>query len=678
MAAFGATTVETTCGQCLAACGVLAEPGGALRGDPDHPVTAGYLCQNGKAAAAMLGHPGRLRRPTVRGAVASWPAALDAVAGDLRRAREEGGPDAVGLYFGAGDPAGSMAFLASAGLLGALGSRRHYNVIGLEATHRYVASEHMFGDPLLVPRPDLARAGGLVVLGTNPLISNDEGGLAASLDALVRRKAVLVVLDPRRTELASRATVHLPLRPGTDAEVLLALLHVALAEAPPPGELAAEWEGLAVLRQLARDMPPERAAAIAGVPAADILRAGRLLARVRPVAALTRLGVAMQRRATLNEWLTLSLVAVLGGLGHEGGMLHNPGFLDAHALLARAPRSPGSIVGVLPPADLADAILQDGPERLRALIVVAADPMESLPNTRRVEQALRRLDALVVLEVAPTRTTELATAVLPCAHHLEKDDVALLLPDRVPLCWTRASRPIARPPGEAESEVAILGELARRLGVALFAARPIDAAVRALSRLQGGERGMSPLAAMRLVLPLLSRGALGPAALSRGRFGPDRGKLRASDFRGAIRRPGRRIDLAPRPFVEALSASLRAAPDEETLVLSTCNRSRDFINGKTRLTGRAAEGAWVHLHPRDVERLGLTAGAAVVVETDTGRLAAQVRVDESLRPFVAGVFFGTPGLNHLTDDRDRDPFSGIPAMANVPCRIRRAEPGEGE
>src|SRR3990170_1408933 len=225
---------RATCGECLAACGLRVTPTGRVEGDPEHPVTRGYLCANGKASVQLCDHPGRLRLAMLRGAPVPWDRALDEAAAGVRRAVAAGGPDAVGLYFGAGDPAGSMAFLAAAGLLNGLGSRRHYNVIGLEATHRYVVAEHMFGDPLLVPRADVEHARGLLVLGANPLVSNDEGGLAEALAALARRKATLVVVDPRRTELARLATVHLAIRPGTDAEVLLALLHVVFAERLPP------------------------------------------------------------------------------------------------------------------------------------------------------------------------------------------------------------------------------------------------------------------------------------------------------------------------------------------------------------------------------------------------------------------------------------------------------------
>jgi anaerobic selenocysteine-containing dehydrogenase len=667
----------TTCGQCLAGCGIVVSSDGRVSGDADDPASRGYLCANGRASLALVDHPGRLTKPMVHGREATWEEALRAAASGVRAARDRGGPDAVGLYFGAGDPAGSMAFLAAAGFLQGLGSKRHYNVIGLEATHRYVVAEAIAGNELAVPRPDFERAGGAIILGTNPPVSNDEAGIAAALDAMHKRRAVTVVLDPRRTELARHATEHLQLLPGTDAEVLLAILHVLFRAGKTVPWIGAEADGVERLRSLAATMPPERAAAIAGVDAAAIDRAARLLARMAPVTALTRLGSAMSARGTVNEWLTWAIVAVLGGLGHDGGLVLNEGFLDFETMLGRAPRASGSVLGVLPPADLADAILDAGPGRLRALVVVAADLIASVPNTARLERALRQLDCLVVLDVMPTPTTALATIVLPCAHHLEKHDIALLLPDRMPLRRARMSAPVASPPAGARTEVAIFADLARRLGISLFGATAIDLAVRVASRLGGGGRDrMTPDAAMKVVLPLLSRLSLTWGRVKRGHVGPHGGVPGGEALRRAVKRTGGRFDLAPARFVEELERSLSpaATTDDGALVLSTCNRSRDFINSKLALVGRAAQAAIVHLSPPDADARALREGDGVEVVTAAGTLEARVHVDPALRQGAAGMYFGTPGINRLTSDRDRDPLSRIPAMATLRCSVRPLSP----
>ncbi len=665
------TERTTTCGECLAACGVVVDGHGGVRGDDAHPLSRGYLCANGRASVGLIDHPGRLRVARVRGAPVAWGVAMDGAVAGIRAAIERDGPDAVGLYFGAGDPAGSLAFLAASGFLQGLGSRRHYNVIGLEATHRYVVAEGMLGDPFRVLRPDVERAQSVLVLGSNPPVSNDEAGLAEELAWIRRRGATSIVVDPRRTELARHATLHLQARPGRDAEILLAMLHVVFSEGLAK-DLSA-FDGAVALRRLAGEMPPARAAEAAGVAVDDLVRAARLLAGSRPVCALTRLGVAMSRRATVNEWLAWSLVACLGSLGRPGGLVHNPGFLDMGAMLRRARPPAGSIVGVLPPGELADAIL-DGRPPLRALIVVAADPMESLPNTAKVARALARLDSLIVLDVAPTATTELATVVFPAAHHLEKEDVGLLLPDRVPERYARLSRRVASPPGEARSEVAILSELAARLGTPLFGSRAIDLLARGATILGGDrERPISPRGALRVLLPLLTRFSLTWRGLASGRR-PER----LAD--GAIPR-GRRVDLAPPRFVDAarrLLAEDRAAEgraaEAGALTLATCVRSRELLNGKLRLVGRRADGMVLHLHPDDAAALGVSSGDAVTVETRAGRASAIAELDDTLRPGFTAIPFGTPGLNRLTDDADVDPLSRIPALANVPCRITRVNP----
>jgi predicted molibdopterin-dependent oxidoreductase YjgC len=203
----------------------------------------------------------------------------------------------------------------------------------------------------------------------------------------------------------------------------------------------------------------------------------------------------------------------------------------------------------------------------------------------------------------------------------------------------------------------------------------VDTLARLASAFDGSqERPISPAGALRAVLPLLTRFSLGRGRLAVG-LRSQAEPLHAGELARRVARPSGRIDLAPRDFVTGLSETLGAGAgvQEGELVLSTCNRSPQFINGKTRILGRAADRAVVHLAPVDAERRGLSDGSRVVIETFTGKLEAEVLVDETLRPGAAAMLFGTTGLNRITDGADRDPLSGIPALANVPCRIEKQE-----
>jgi len=660
-------SVRTTCGQCLGACGIIVDDDLTVRGDDSHPITRGYVCANGKASTALLRSDRRLRRASVRGREVALESALDAAASAILNTRARYGADSVALYFGAGDPAGSLAFLSAAGFLQGIGSRSHYNVIGLEATHRSVVAREMLGSPLHVLRADLEHASGLLALGTNPAISNDEGGLASALDALAKRRGTIVVLDPRRTELARRAAVHLAIKPGTDAEVLLAIIHVLFEEQRVIANPTIAFDGVERLRDLARSMPPERAAAIADVPSEAIVKAARALSRVRPVTSISRLGTAMSRRASVNEWLAWSIVALLGGIGAEGGLLLNDGYIDFAAMLARGPRHAHAVLGILPPADLADAILSGS---VCTLIVVAADPVESIPNAAKVRKALRALDDLIVLDIAPTATTAIASVVLPTAHHLEKEDTFLLLPDRLPQRWAGLSKPVRPPPGDARSEVELFLELGRRVRAPVFGSRAIDATVRAAAMLDPGTAAFER-AALRVVLPLLTRFSLTRKRLERG---VDAARLRPTSVRELSSRPGGRIDLAPPAFAAQVESEVVGdrTDDPDALTLVTCTRSRDFINGKTRIVGQAADGARLAMSAAEASARGFEDGERVVVRTSTGEMFAVLKLDPALRRGVAYVFFGTEGLNRITEDSVRDPHSQIPAMANVRCSVRRA------
>jgi anaerobic selenocysteine-containing dehydrogenase len=178
-------------------------------------------------------------------------------------------------------------------------------------------------------------------------------------------------------------------------------------------------------------------------------------------------------------------------------------------------------------------------------------------------------------------------------------------------------------------------------------------------------------AALRVVLPLLTRLSLTRKRLERG---VNAEQLRPTPVRELCSRPGGRIDLAPPAFAAQVASEVVGdRPDDPgALTLVTCTRSRDFINGKTRIVGQAADGARLAMSPAEASARGFEDGERIVVRTSTGEMYAALQLDPALRRGVAYVFFGTEGLNRITEDAVRDPHSQIPAMANVRCSVRRA------
>src|ERR687898_1877959 len=232
-----------------------------VRGDADDVFSHGFLCPKGVALQDLHEDPDRLRTPLVRGrggalVPASWDDALGVVAERLPPLLEAHGRDATAVYIGNPAAHGLAALLYGRVLLKALGTRSVFSASTVDQRPKEISSGLMFGAALSVPIPDVDRTQHLLMLGANPLASN--GSLMTAPDVRGRLRALqarggrLVAVDPRRSRTAELADEHVPIRPGTDALLLFALVHVLFAEdLAAPGALAAIADGIEELEELA-------------------------------------------------------------------------------------------------------------------------------------------------------------------------------------------------------------------------------------------------------------------------------------------------------------------------------------------------------------------------------------------------------------------------------------------
>jgi len=240
-----------TCPLCEATCGLALEVEGnrvlRVRGDEADPFSRGFVCPKGVAIGELHADPDRLRQPWLRRGeewrAAEWPEAFAEVERGLRGVLSRHGRDAVAVYLGNPNVHNLAGSLYVRPLLRALGTRQVYSASTVDQMPKHVSSGLLFGDPNAIPVPDLDHTDFLLMLGANPWESN--GSLCTAPDfpgrlrALRARSGKLVVVDPRRTRTAREADRHLAIRPGADAHLLLALIHVLFAEQRVrPGRLA--------------------------------------------------------------------------------------------------------------------------------------------------------------------------------------------------------------------------------------------------------------------------------------------------------------------------------------------------------------------------------------------------------------------------------------------------------
>ena len=261
-----------TCTLCEAMCGIRIDVDGSdritsIRGDDEDPFSRGYLCPKAVALRDLHEDPDRLKHPLRRVGdrweQMEWDEALELTAGRLHAIQREHGNDAVATY--AGNPTvhnvGAMIFAPM--LFRALRTRHGYSATSVDQLPHMLAAHLMYGHQLLLPIPDVDRTEHMLIIGANPLASNGSlmtaPGIKRRLRAIQERGGRVIVVDPRKTETASIADEHLFVRPGTDALLLLAMLHTIVDEERERlGRLAPLVEGLEEVRAIAKRFSPER------------------------------------------------------------------------------------------------------------------------------------------------------------------------------------------------------------------------------------------------------------------------------------------------------------------------------------------------------------------------------------------------------------------------------------
>ncbi|HLL53424.1 MAG TPA: molybdopterin-dependent oxidoreductase, partial [Myxococcaceae bacterium] len=576
-----------TCNLCEAMCGIRIDVAGgqitSIRGDDADPLSRGHICPKAVALKDLQEDPDRLREPLRRTANGweklGWDEALDAAARGLFEVQQRHGVNAVGTYLGNPTVHNMGALMFAPFLLRALKTRSRFSATSVDQLPHHLASYLMFGHQLLIPIPDIDHTRYFLVLGANPMASN--GSLMSAPDIRERLKAIqrrggkVVVVDPRRTETAMVADEHVFIRPGTDALLLLSLLHEVLKDGDRLGRLADFSGGLEEVKTLASDFPPEWAARHTGVPADTIRRLARDFRASEAAVCYGRVGLSTQPFGALCQWLINVLNAVTGNLDREGGALFTRPAFD----IVGGPRGLGSgpgsfgrwrsrvrglpeFGGELPVAALAEEILTEGDGRIRALLTFAGNPVLSTPNGGQLDRALGSLDFMVSIDPYLNETTRHAHLILPPTTPLERShyDLAFhVLAIRNTAKYSPALFP--RPEG-ALHDWRILLELQHRVET-LRHGRSLrgQAKYQALKRL--GPEGVLDLG-LRMgpygtrFNPL--KKGLGLKKLRAEPHGVDLGPLRPS-MPGRLATRSKRLDLAPPPMLRDVERLRQTFPE---------------------------------------------------------------------------------------------------------------------
>lgn len=697
------TIHKSVCRICHGGCGVLVTVRDGrvikVKGDPESPMNRGWMCIKGVRTPEIANHPDRLtvplKRVKGRGEGAwqelSWEQALGEIAERVDALRRESGPESIAL----GQGTGRHHYMHVVRFANALGTPNWYEP-GLAQCFipRITVSNLTYGGFVVGDYYGATPPKCILFWGHNPLVSSPDGELGITAQRALEAGAVGISVDPRRSETGRKCQQWLPIRPGTDAALALAMLHVIIHEGLYDHDFVDQWTvGFAELKEHVKPFTPAWAAAITWVEPEAILTAARTYATLKPAILEWGLGLEQNVNALQTVRAVALLRAVTGNLDVPGGDILGMNVLKAYPTLkeklpegmvqkrlgAETYKLLGGWRAFMPSAHiptLFNAMRTGEPYRVRGLLIFGNNPLATVAGAREVHASLQALDLLVVTDLFMTPTAELADYVLPAALWTETRQVIgyPLVVENIAM-----AQPQLTQTGSCRQDEWILDELAKRLD------------------LPGCEEGLDEtmnqqLAPLGITHDALVQqgGVVAPAHvyhkhLAKGFRTPSR---KVELFCKSLQRQG--YDPLPR-YVEPPESPL-SAPElarEFPCVLTTGHRRKEFFHSEHRQIPdlrRRWPDPRAELHPDLASRHGIAEGDWIVVTSPRGAARFRALVTPEINPGVVSVEHGwwfpeKPGPDHgiwesnanlLTNaGPPYDPGFGSYQLRGLLCRVER-------
>jgi anaerobic selenocysteine-containing dehydrogenase len=667
---------STFCRVCEPACGLLATVRDGelvrLRPDKDNPVTRGFACNKGLAGDEIHRDPDRVDYPLRRTAEGgfervSWEEAIRDIAQRLAAIKNEHGASAIAPYIGNPTAFNTLAAPAIGALFAQLGVRRSFSSGTQDCANKFAGSEAVFGSSTMHPIPDLVNTDFLLSFGANPRVSHASFISIADpirvLKSIVSRGGKVVHVNPREIENErTRAGETLLVRPDTDVYLLAALIHEIDQLGAFDEEITTQYaKHLDGLRAFVSQYPADRVANAVGVSAERIRELARGFSSAPSASVHMSTGVNMGRQGTLAYWLMHMLSFVTGNLDRRGGNILSVGFYESAKAGRRSfadsfvETEHGTIrKGSLPGTLLPDYVLREE-DPVRAMFVVAGNPVLSIGGEDRLRAAMEALDFLVVVDFYRNATAEYADYVLPSTDAFERADINITGLGLQHEPWIQFTDRVVKPRGERREEWWILGRIAQAMG---FKSPFDDRDDRDENGDYGDPEGEGPpvlwgridhmLKARGLTLEEVRAKPHGVRfeGLTPGRFYSDH--LQTKDGK---------VDCCPPGFAAALSRceeqflELEEEGPERLKMISLRDpyMHNSWYANLERMKGGTKDRNYLYIHSRDAEKNALEPGAKIRVSNAWGAIEVELRVDDGLKPGVVALTHGwgnakTPGM----------------------------------
>jgi anaerobic selenocysteine-containing dehydrogenase len=659
---------------CSSCCGIDAhvENGRLVRVTPmrEHPVNR--LCVKATAMADWLYSPERITHPlrNVNGEwqPISWDEALDIIAGKLVDIRERYGAKAMVVHLG--EPTvGTELSRVAARFCSLYGTPNHTSGSSICFIARAIGHGLSIDRRRLPLFPSYENTRCAVVWGHNPQQSRI--GEEADIRSAQKQGAKLIVVDPRTTPLAQRGDLHIRVKPGTDCALALGLLNVIIDEKLYDRDFVERWTlGFDKLAEHVKGYPPEAVAKITGVPAAQIRQFARMYATARPATISQDVALDHSVNGVQNSRAISILVAITGNLDVTGGNVYNSPLKQANVRVKGRVSVDEAIgarysifskfVGQTTAMPVAEAIVTGKPYPVKALIVQACNPALTWPDSNKVGRAFRKLDLLVVSDLFMTETARLADIFLPAAAFLERKILTDYTSKGLPL--VALSNKVVEPPVECMEDWWLWAELGRRMGYSdYFPWQSADELFRYLLEPSGFSLEQLEQKPGGIMYHRLDH----QRKYEQEGFGTPSGKVEI--FSPTLAEYG--YDPLP---------TFTPPPEDPAypFTLITGTRTIAFTHAGFRHVAKLRKlvpEPLVEVNPESAQKLGISDGEPVLLESPKGSLTLKARVTDEVPPGVLSIQHGweEANANLLTDFDPPDPISGYPAFKTVPCRVRK-------
>ncbi|MFL3654224.1 MAG: molybdopterin-dependent oxidoreductase [Halioglobus sp.] len=716
-------TVKTYCRFCHAYCPMEATVEDnrliALVPDTSNEIYGGYTCVKGRQMIDQIDHPTRLqqsqkKQPDGSFSAIGTEAAMDEIAVQLQTLLDTYGPRSIASYNGTYSYQNSAAHDVARAFHAAIDSPSYYTSVTIDQPAKVAigptrmgwwnGGSHMWNDS------DVA-----MIIGNNTLVSHFSipGGIPAfsphnALRDGKKRGIKVICIDPRVTEVASRADLHLQVRPGQDAAILAAIIAVILAEELHDKDFCFDnVDGLDELTAQTRRFTPEAVSAAAGIPANQIIEAARMFAAGPRGTAVTGTGPEMGPHPNLLQHLVQALNAICGRHYREGERLPNPGVLtptgprNAEAtgpqpqwltdgvksrvsedICETVVLSPYGPLKEMPTTVISDEMLLEGEGQIKALICVGGNPLLAWPDQEKTHAALAGLELLVCIDIKMAATAEMADYVLAPKMCLEREDVTLLTDIWHDKPYSQYTKAVVEADGDKIEEWEFFWAMGKRMGLNMSMAN--------------GPINMQEKPKKFDLLATITHGSRVPLQEI---YNTDGGKIFdiPDVILGAPDPTTRgRLQLFPPGLEQELDAShtdMKSSSTKQYPLLLISRRMKNTYNSTgPELSLLKSKGTTnpAFVHPQELAALNVFDGDIVEVHSRHGAIPAVVTASDDIRPGVISMshcWGGSPdptanadhrvreigsNTNRLIDNLENaERYSGMCRQSSIPVAIRK-------